>query len=115
MKRYAVAVDGAPLPGGTYEQTITVRFKSGGNVNFVVNEVVDAIGRPLRPEEEDWLDLLKAIHVADLVCHRGENEDWDRSITLALPLRAPDRFSLWVPLIQEIGSPGTAVMGHTVW
>jgi 7-cyano-7-deazaguanine synthase in queuosine biosynthesis len=102
MKRYAVAVDSAPLPGGTYDQTITVRFKKDGNVKFIVNEVVDAIGRPLRPDEEDWLDLRRAIHVADLVCHRGENEEWIRSITLALPLRAPDRFLPWIPLIQEI-------------
>ena len=60
------------------------------------------IGRPLRPEEEDWLDLLRAVHVADLVCHRGENEAWNRTITLGLPLRAPTLISQWLPLLQEI-------------
>ena len=102
MKRYAVTVDSASLPGGAYDQTITVRCKEGGNVNFVINEIIDAIGRPLRVEEEDWLDLLRAIHVADLVCHRGENEAWNRTITLALPLRNPDHLGQWLPLVQEI-------------
>jgi 7-cyano-7-deazaguanine synthase in queuosine biosynthesis len=102
MKRYAVTVDGASLPGGAYDQTITVRCKEGGNVNFVFTEVIDAIGRPLRIEEEDWLDLLRAVHVADLVCHRGENEAWNRAITLVLPLRTPDHIRPWLPLLQEI-------------
>ena len=37
MKRYAVTVDGAPLPSGVYDQTITVRCKDRGNVNFVAH------------------------------------------------------------------------------
>jgi 7-cyano-7-deazaguanine synthase in queuosine biosynthesis len=102
MKRYAVTVDGAPLPSGAYDQTITVRCKGVWNVNFVVTEVINAIGRPLRIEEDDWLDLLRAIHVADLVCHRGENEAWNRFITLAVPLRSPDHLRQWLPLLQEI-------------
>jgi 7-cyano-7-deazaguanine synthase in queuosine biosynthesis len=102
MKRYAVVVDGPSPPGGGYDQTIDVHCQERGNVTIAISEVIDAIGRPLCTGEEDWLDLLRAIHVADLVCRRGENEDWNRSITLTLPLRDPDYIRPVVPLIQEL-------------
>ena len=78
--RYAVAVDGATPPTGyRYDQMLAIRCKPTANPNvlFRADEVVAAIGRPLHQEEEDWLDLLRAVHVADLVCRRGKNEGWE--------------------------------------
>lgn len=103
MRRYAISVDNAVIPGGSYTSVINVRCKgSEPNAVLHVADVVDAIGRPLRQHEEDWLDLLRAIHTADLVCERGQNEEWNRHITLALPLREPSRFEPLRPLLQEI-------------
>jgi 7-cyano-7-deazaguanine synthase in queuosine biosynthesis len=103
--RYAVSVDGATPPTGKrYDRMITVRGKPAedANVQFRADEVIAAIGRPLRREEEDWLDLLRAVHVADLACRRGKNEDWNREIVLALPMRDPSRVQAYVTLLQEI-------------
>jgi 7-cyano-7-deazaguanine synthase in queuosine biosynthesis len=103
--RYAVSVDGATPPTNyRYDRTITVRCKptEDANVHFRADEVIAAIGRPLRPEEEDWLDLLRAVHAADLFCRRGKNEDWNRDIILALPLRDPSRVRAYITLLQEI-------------
>ena len=77
--RYAVSVDGAMPPTNyRYDRTIAVRCKPA-----------DAATVHFRADEEDWLDLLRAVHVADLFCHRGKNEDWNRDIILALPLHDP--------------------------
>lgn len=102
--RYAVSVDSAAYPGGRYDEVINVRYKvpSVGNVVFHCDDVVNAIGRPLKPEEDDWLDLLCAIHVADLLCKRGKNEEWNRHIVLSLPLRQPSYFQPLLPLIREV-------------
>ncbi len=103
MKRYAVSVDGAAFPSGAYDQAITVRSKpTAPNVVFHGQDIVNAIGRPLRADEDDWLDLLQAIFVSDLVCRRGRNEDFNRQIVLALPLRNPGRISPLLPQIQEL-------------
>ena len=103
MKRYAVRVDGAALPAGDYEP-ISLRCKpsSSPNVPFHIDEVVNAIGRPLRSVEEDWLDLLRALHATDLVCHRGENEEWNRLIVLSVRLRDPEPFEPVVGIVKDL-------------
>lgn len=103
MRRFAVTVDGAPLPGGEF-QPIALRFNPSPSANVLLrhDEVVNAIGRPLRVIEEDWFDLLRAIHAADLVCRRGQNEEWNREIVLSVPLRDPGPFEAVLPLIHDI-------------
>jgi 7-cyano-7-deazaguanine synthase in queuosine biosynthesis len=104
VKRYAVMVDGAGLPGDKYDQALSVYTRPQQHANVILrcDDIVAAVGRPLRPEEEDWLDLLQAIHVADLVCRRGRNEEWNRHIVLSLPVRRSDHFEAHVPLIREV-------------
>src|SRR4051794_17061337 len=104
MRRCAVSIDGAVLPGGRYDQAIQVCTRPHEKANVVLSseEIINAVGRPLYEVEEDWLDFLRAIHTADLVCHRGDNEDWTRNITLSLPLRNPATFNPFLPLIQEV-------------
>jgi 7-cyano-7-deazaguanine synthase in queuosine biosynthesis len=72
------------------------------NTTFNVSRVVDAVGRPLSDHEEDWLDLLWAIHLADLVCRRGANEDYVRRIELSIGLRDPDYFGPALPLLRSV-------------
>src|SRR3954452_24723342 len=104
MRTCAVSVDGAGEPGGKYEQAVQVRTRPQGNANVALSadQVINAVGRPLSEVEEDWFDLLRAIHTADLVCHRGENEDWTRRITLSVPLRNPATLNPVLPLIGEV-------------
>lgn len=75
--KYAVAFDGAAIEPGSYDQTISLRTwpDDQSNVDRKFDAIVDAIGRPLTPGEDDWLDLLAAVHLADLLCARGSNED----------------------------------------
>jgi len=104
MNAFAVQVDGAALgsvAAGTQPVTL-IRYRGKSNTTFTVNDVVDAVGRPLTPLEEDWLDLLHAIHITDLVCRRGDNENYPRDIRIAVPLRSPRPFVPAVPLIQEM-------------
>lgn len=103
MTAYAIQVDGAPQTIAAGMRTLALlRYDPTPNTEFTVREVVDAIGRSLIPVEDDWLDLLHCLHIADLVCRRGRNEDWHRDITISLPLRDPTRFQNALPLIQEI-------------
>lgn len=102
MTEYVVQVDGAPctVPAGATTLSI-LRNHAQPNSIFSVDEVVNAIGRPLTTCEEDLLDLLHAIHITDLVCARGRNENWTRELLLALPLRNPQPFQRLIPVIQE--------------
>src|SRR4051794_23488864 len=105
MKRYAVIADGASVSlSGAFDQVITLRCKHGADPNtpFNCGEIVDAIGRPLRPEEEDWLTILHVIYAADLLCSRGKNAEWDRHLTIYVPLRHPAHLIPHLPLLQEI-------------
>jgi len=103
VSAYAVQVDGASQTVASGTRTLSLlRNDPDPNTDFIVQEVVDAIGRPLSPLEEDWLDLLHCLHISDLVCHRGKNEDWHRDITLALPLRDPVPFQPVLPVVQEV-------------
>jgi 7-cyano-7-deazaguanine synthase in queuosine biosynthesis len=103
VSAYAVQVDGAPhtIAAGTRSLGL-LRNGPTPNTDFNVREVVNAIGRPLTPVEDDWLDLLHSLHIADLVCRRGQNEGWHRDIVLALPLRDPALFQPAIPIIQEV-------------
>ena len=99
---YAVQVDGASQTVASGTRTLSLlRNDPDPNTDFIVQEVVDAIGRPLSPLEEDWLDLLHCLHISDLVCHRGKNENWHRDITLALPLRDPVPFKRVCPFCRK--------------
>lgn len=102
MMQYVVQVDGAPciVPAGATTLSI-LRNHAQPNSAFSVDEVVDAVGRPLTSLEEDLLDLLHAIHITDLICARGRNENWTRELLLALPLRNPQPFHGLIPVIQE--------------
>jgi 7-cyano-7-deazaguanine synthase in queuosine biosynthesis len=103
VSAYAVQVDGASQTVASGSRTISLlRNDADPNTDFTVQEVVDAIGRPLSPLEEDWLDVLHCLHIADLVCHRGKNEDWHRDIAVALPLRDPAPFQPVLPLVHEV-------------
>jgi 7-cyano-7-deazaguanine synthase in queuosine biosynthesis len=99
---YSVVIDGAPSLGGQYNAAYSVRMRPDApNTEFHVQHIVDVIGRPLFPYEDDWLDLLWAIQTADLICHRGQNEDYIRRIHLAIRLREPERFDPLLPLIRS--------------
>jgi 7-cyano-7-deazaguanine synthase in queuosine biosynthesis len=102
MTQYVVQVDRAPctVPAGATTLSV-LRNHTQPNTVFSVDAVVNAIGRPLTTCEEDFLDLLHAIHVTDLICARGRNENWTRELLLALPLRAPQPFQDLIPVIQE--------------
>lgn len=89
------------MPGGRH-RALQVRCSDNPNVILHSDEIVNMVGRPLTTVEEDWLDLLRAIHVADLICERGKNEDWNRHIVLSLALREPTHFASRVPLIREL-------------
>jgi 7-cyano-7-deazaguanine synthase in queuosine biosynthesis len=103
MTRYAIQVDGAPLAVAAGATAVSVlRNAADPNTVFNVDDVVTAIGRPLSVREDDFLDLLHALHVTDLVCARGRNEHWTRELLLALPLRDPEPFLPLVPLLQEL-------------
>jgi 7-cyano-7-deazaguanine synthase in queuosine biosynthesis len=103
MRRYAVQVDGAPCSVTTGATALSVLPNaSNPNTELGIDDVVNAVGRPLTPREDDFIDLLHAIHITDLICARGKNEDWTRDISLSLPLRDPTAFQPLIPLVQEI-------------
>jgi 7-cyano-7-deazaguanine synthase in queuosine biosynthesis len=105
MTRCGFAVDRATLAAGSYDQTPPLICDEPGqlpNVIFHTQDIVDAVGRPLQPHEEDWLDFLRAIHVADILCLRGRNEGWNREIELAVPLRDIERVARWLPLARQL-------------
>src|SRR5688572_16580467 len=103
MMRYAVQVDGAPqtVPAGATAFSV-LRNHPTPNTDYTIDDVVTNIGRPLTAREEDLLDLLHAIHIADLICARGRNESWQRDISLAVRLRDPAPFIGLRPLLHEV-------------
>jgi 7-cyano-7-deazaguanine synthase in queuosine biosynthesis len=105
MTRCAFAADGATIEGGTLDLSRLLRFEPGKqkpNVQLYAQEVIDAIGRPLTDLENDWLDVLRIIYVADILCERERNEGWNRTIALGLPVRDPGRVQQWLPLLREL-------------
>jgi len=103
MRRYAVQVDGAPCSVATGATALSLlRNAPTPNTELSIDDILNAVGRPLTVPEEDLIDLLHAIHITDLICARGKNEDWTRDISLALPLRDPNAFRPLIPLVQEI-------------
>lgn len=100
---FLVVADGAPSPGGAFDSHITLQTaQPSANVMMSFEQVATVLGRPLTTLEDDWLHLLAVIHAADLACRRGENEEYTRSIHLALRLRDPAPFRLVVPHLREI-------------
>lgn len=100
--RFALSIDGAPVISEPDAERYLLVTGPGGNVQAHVGDLLNAVGRVLSPLEDDWIDLLTAIHVADLICQRGSNEDWNRSIRIGIPLRDPSPFHAVSPLLRLI-------------
>ncbi len=100
---FAVVLDGAAAPGGHF-QTFGLLTQPSGTANVHANfvDVVNVIGRPLREEEDDWLDLLSAVYAADLLCIRGHNEEYTRDIHLSIRVRDPDAVRTVIPAVEEV-------------
>ncbi len=100
---FAVVLDGAEVPGGHYRVFgLSTQPPASANIHANFRDVVNSIGRPLRDVEDDWLDLLAAVYVADLLCLRGENEAYTREIHLSMRVRHPGPIRRVIPAVQEV-------------
>ena len=100
---FAVVLDGAEVPGGHYRVFgLSTQPPASANIHANFRDVVNSIGRPLRDVEDDWLDLLAAVYVADLLCLRGENKAYTREIHLSMRVRDPGPIRRVIPAVEEV-------------
>lgn len=100
---FVVALDGAAVPGGHYTPiSLLSNPIPQATIHTNFSDVVNVVGRPLTTQEDDWLDLLAAIYVADLLCPRGDNEDYTRDIHIAMRVRNPAAVQPVLPTLEEI-------------
>lgn len=100
---FAVVLDGAAVPGGHVQViSLTSQPIASANIHANFDDVVNAIGRPLHDHEDDWLDLLAAVYAADLLCVRGENEEYTRDIHLSMRVRNPAAVTSAIPAVEEV-------------